>query len=326
MRCLRCGTGLAKDAAFCYRCGTPTSKQDEDSEKTEYASAHPPTPHPYDPYHSQPATYYGAETSVADMRNPYAPPAPPTPPAPPQNRRSSGGFLKGFLISVLVVVVLGIGLSAWLIFTQGTSTRSYSGTIVISQPTAHVTVPAVATPTAVPQSATVLYQANWAGGLDGWTGSKDWNAQGNMLVSDGTNQPAGADGPTILAPYQLPASGNFAIEIKVRRVNTSGGFDPLLFHGTSTAYGWQGYKLTVCDCGDLRITSDDFNDVLGRVSFNAGADWHTYRVEVRGSTMTVIVDGASMLTVHDSRFLSGGQVGIKTSTQIMASSFEITSL
>jgi hypothetical protein len=147
-----------------------------------------------------------------------------------------------------------------------------------------------------------------------------------MLISDGTHQPDVLAGPTILAPYQTAVSGDFVIELKVQFEQANVGSDPLLFHGRSIADGWQGHKLTMCGCGYLRITSDDFNDVLGQASFDPGTTWHTYRIEVRGSTMIVIVDGTTLFSAQDARFLSGREVGMKSSMQLMVSSFKIISL
>jgi hypothetical protein len=222
------------------------------------------------------------------------------------------------LIGILVIILLIGGFAGLLILRHGEQSRMYSGS------TTPQTTPQPS-PTPTPES--VLYQANWSGGLNGWSGSKDWNVQGGMLVSDGSNRPSGAAGPTILAPYQLASLDNFAIEIKVEQTQTVGGFDPLLFHGKSLADGsWQGYKLTICNCGDVRITSDDFNNVLARAPFDPGTSWHTYRVEIRGPNMMLSVDGQTRFIAHDSRFVSGEQVGIKTSKQITVSNFKIVKI
>lgn len=327
MYCLSCGASLPEDALSCLKCGKLTPRGMSDSTESANAPTLAATSLPSDPYSSQPSTRYGPQPAETDMPGPYAPPSPYTPPTPPPpppsgHSRSSSGFLKGLLCGMLIIL-LSVGISTFLLLRQATLSPSAPSTVKTTA-TSHPTTPTVA-PTATP-APTVLYQADWSTGLDGWVGSPDWKVQNGMLVSDGTNQPSAAAGPTILAPYQLTASGNFAIEIKLQ-APTDGNFDPLLFHGSATANGWQGYKLTVCGgCKDLRITSDDFNDVQGKASFDPGTTWHTYRVEVRGPAMTVIVDGTTLFTANDSRFSSGEQVGIKSSTQLMVSSFKITSL
>lgn len=332
MYCLSCGAYLPEDALFCLKCGKLTSKGTGGSRVSgvpEDASTVIAAFQPSDPYSSQPSSApYGTQPPEGGTLNTYAPPSPyaplappPPPPSPrrPQHHRSSSGFVKGLISSVLIVL-LGAGIGTLLLLRQGAQTPSTSPTVK-STTTSQTTKPTVASAPAV------LYQADWSTGLDGWVGSSDWKVQNGMLISDGTNQPSGAAGPTILAPYQVAPSGNFAIELRVQFAQRGPGSDPLLFHGSTTANGWQGYKLTACgSCGDLLLTSDDFNDVLGRTPFIRGTDWHTYRVEVRGPAMTVIVDGKTLFTATDSRFLSGGQVGIKSSTQLTVSSFKITSL
>ena len=114
--------------------------------------------------------------------------------------------------------------------------------------------------------------------------------------------------------------------MQLQQLRSDQGFDPLLFHGTGSGDTWQGYKLTLCDCGYILLTSDDFNDVLGQAPFNADTNWHTYRVEVQGTKMKLIVDGKTLFTCTDSRFIAGTQVGIKSSTTIAVKSFVITSL
>jgi len=218
---------------------------------------------------------------------------------------------------MLIIILVSGGIGVFVLHKQGAQSPSASLTVnatTTSRPAAHAT-----------PHVTVLYQADWSTGLDGWVGSPDWKVQNSMLISNGTNLPSATAGPTIRAPYQLAPSGNFAIQARIQ-APTNGLFDPLLFHGSATANGWQGYKLTVCGCKDIRITSDDLNDVLGRAPFVPGTNWHTYRVEVRGPAMTVIVDGKPLFTANDSRFLSGRRVGIKSSTQLMVSSFKIMSL
>ena len=316
--CTKCGNPLAVDTNFCPKCGTPASSFYSSSGSSQVD----PTARPSsaDAIDTKASTDYGSPPYGMPDKNPYdQSPYGVAPPPPPRQKRSSLviGIISGTVVSILILGV--IGTVALLTLRGGSS----SGSPTSSSPV--LTTPPTQTSKA---PGTILYQADWSQGLDRWVGSPDWKTQNGMLISDGTYQPAGAAGPTILAPYQLMASGNFAIEIRIQiGASPSYSFDPLLFHGSSAADIWQGYKLTVCTCtDDVRLTSDDFNDVLGRASFDPGTSWHTYRVEVRGSAMTVIVDGKTLFTVNDSRYLSGGQVGIKSSTQITVSSFTITSL
>jgi len=71
------------------------------------------------------------------------------------------------------------------------------------------------TPTPAPKPGDVLYQANWSNGLNGWAGSPDWKALNGMLLNDGTttNEPIE---PTIVAPYDLGAITNYAVEATIQ--------------------------------------------------------------------------------------------------------------
>jgi hypothetical protein len=77
-----------------------------------------------------------------------------------------GAIRLRVLAALLVVAALAAGCSA------GSSGRATPTTTPIR----------TATPTPIP---TVLYQADWSRGADGWTLPAHWSVQGGMLVNDG---------------------------------------------------------------------------------------------------------------------------------------------
>lgn len=324
MRCVSCGATLPDGAKFCRACGTISASQAGASGERERGS----TPGAsattfFDPVNASPGTQYGASYADARPRHPheqfsaYGTTSPPILPPTPQRR--SGLFM--IILLVLLILVSGVVFELFRVY----SPQKVFFLSDAAQPVAtiHVTHPPTSLVTPTPGSGTLLYQADWSQGLGGWTGATGWKTSGGMLVNDGKDAPSGPAGPTILAPYQLSAAGNFAIEARIQVVG-AGCFDPLLFHGSVVNGNWQGYKLTAC--GNLRLTSDDFTDILGQTTFNPGNSWHIYRVEVKGAFMSVLVDGITQFTTQDSRYLSGSQVGIKTSVQLIVSNFKITAL
>jgi hypothetical protein len=312
MICRNCDTNLADDATFCSVCGNIASEQNGATAESTYVQTFQITATglPSDPYISDVSTAPTSLVTTADMQNL---PETPLPLSALPRRRTSPIFYRSLLTGTLIAVLLTSSVGALLFL------------ILSAYPISSAGAKNYPPPTSAPQPGTMLYQANWSNGMNGWTGTRDWQTQNNMLVSDGTFQPTADAGPTILAPYLLPASGNFAIEARIQAAPNA-AFDPILFHGALTPSGWQGYKLTVCNCQQLRITSDNSADILGLMPFAPGSSRHTYRIEVRGSAITATVDGNSSFTTSDSRFLSGKQVGIKTSSQLIVSSFTITAL
>lgn len=61
--------------------------------------------------------------------------------------------------------------------------------------------------------------------------------------------------------------------------------------------------------------------------FRPAGEWHRYRVEVRGNTLTVQIDGNLALSATDNTYRNGGKVGLWSNRcQISVRSFEVTPL
>jgi hypothetical protein len=102
MYCHSCGASLPKEVSFCYNCGNLTPGQNSESEELQNALTLTPAPKPYDPYTSQSPTFYGSQTSVGGLQNPYAPLPP------PRHRRIPPGFLKGLFTGLLMMILQGM--------------------------------------------------------------------------------------------------------------------------------------------------------------------------------------------------------------------------
>jgi serine/threonine protein kinase len=176
-----------------------------------------------------------------------------------------------------------------------------------------------------PKPGTILYQADWSRGLNGWVGTSDWNILNGMLHDDGSYYPSAAAGPTIVAPF-LPDTADYAVEARVQKI---GGacFDPVTFRGNQETNGWHGYKVTVCE-KSIGLYRDDLNlnNKIATASFDPGNGWHLYRVEAKGPQIKVFIDGKLVLKGNDNSYLSTGQLGIKSSAQLIVSSFKIITL
>ncbi len=187
-----------------------------------------------------------------------------------------------------------------------------------------------------PPPGTILYQADWSNGLNGWKGSPDWKVLNGMLLSDGSNGNI-IDGPTIVPPYQVSNTADYAIEANIQLISYgyvgegSSSFG-ISLRGTSTTNGWQGYTGGLLAFNQyqryMQITGPDIFDALKRGDFDPGSTSpHTYRVEVKGNDIKLLIDGSIRLEVTDNRYLSGAQVGLWCfGPQINVSSFEVFAL
>ena len=195
-------------------------------------------------------------------------------------------------------------------------------------------VPPTPSPTPQPGPGTVLCQADASHGWNGWNGTSDWKVSNGMLLNDGTNASYYTQ-PTIVAPCQ-PQVADYAVEATMQVVSalTTSTVYPcfeITVRGVPSSDAWQGYAAGVCPISSVgaRIVARDTNNDSPLVSapFDPGTASHTYRVEVKGTTINLLIDGGLILTKNDNRFLSGGQVGLMCfNMQVNVSSFKIIAL
>lgn len=189
----------------------------------------------------------------------------------------------------------------------------------------------IPSPTPKPGSGTVLCQADSSKGWNGWAGSPDWKVAGSMLVDDGTGSWTSSS-PTINAPCQLEGITDYAVEVTAQIVQDSKCCDDnfgITVRGISTSNGWQGYGVGVVNGSvpTVQISAGYYNKLV-YAEFNAGKSWHTYRVEVKGSDIKLLIDGAPVLETTDNRYLTGTQLGLWCTyyMQIDVSLFKVIAL
>lgn len=247
--------------------------------------------------------------------------------------------------AVLAIIAISLILGAFFLgnvsslftnksFTPTTSSQQ-TGTGSSSTQTQQTPAP-TPSPTPSIKPGDVLYQADstWSG----WNGTADWKVSGGLLLNDGTYADYNARA-TIVAPFQAQtADYAIAIQMQVVRPFTTGTIYPCFYitlRGTALSDGWQGYVAVVCANSSngqaVQIaaidTTNNIFDVLSNAPFDPQNTWHSYRVEVKGTTIKFFVDGGLLLSADDSRFLGAGQIGLLSEyMEVKLSSFKVTAL
>lgn len=152
---------------------------------------------------------------------------------------------------------------------------------------------------------TVLYEADWSGGMNGWAGPGSWKTLDGVLLNDGTTNGVAA----IIAPYVPGSRANYAIEADVRII--ADAYDPAIGVMARLDSGG-GYAGVIGS--NQRTSIAPWNDLWrpmaeGR-SFDPQRAWHRYRLQVKGNVVTFAVDSAVLASAPDNRWLAGGSVGL----------------
>lgn len=183
---------------------------------------------------------------------------------------------------------------------------------------------------------TVLYQADWSRGFAQWQVTAGWMAMHGYLQSDATQN------ISITAPYR-PVVSNYAVELRLQvvRVPEDGGFFSL---SANPMPGRDGYDAAVSNllkpghttgglAPELGIMIDPLSSMdVGSVQvkdYDPGADWRSYRVEVREWAATFLVNGArnSQAVSTKTDYLSNGPIHLTCGGVILrVSNFRIVAL
>lgn len=223
-------------------------------------------------------------------------------------------------------------------------TCSLAACSTATAPTASSITPTKTTATASPQiqptatgapKGTVLYQANWAHGLDGWQASQGWRVVGGQLLVDSLAA------TSIIAPYRPPLA-NYAIEasIQVVRVLQASANSYNIF--ADNAAGRDGYEggaigLAPPPWGPAGVYAGfaqaapnhlDASQGFNEIDFVPGPNWRTYRIEVQGNQLSFFIDGDRVdITYSTEATLSNGPIGLQSrGLMLRVSSFRITAL
>jgi len=252
-----------------------------------------------------------------------------------------GSWRPGVAFSVAAVVLLvAAGVVANLPFLSGrqaSGTPSTQNTSTLQSGTGITPTP-MPSPTSIPVTPPVPTSSlPCTVNLSTWTnGSSDWKVLNGVLLNDGTNDNVGT-GPSIIAPCQLRATNNYAVETNIQV--TQVGRDPcfgITVRGNPTSGGWQGYKVGIGSCaccntfsGGIFLGIPDYpvNTPNPLATFDPGVNMHTYRVEVKDNSIKFFIDGALTFNITDNSYLNGSEVGLWCeNVQLEVTSFKVVVL
>ena len=180
-----------------------------------------------------------------------------------------------------------------------------------------------------PKTAAVVCQSSSTDNWRGWPLRSGWKLLNGMLLNDGSN--GGYNGKsTLVAPASCqPKTMDYAVEAKIQVVQSSdnySGFGINVRGIPSGSSNEQGYS-TYIDTTSGAAISVIGGDALKSAPFNPGTGFHVYRAEVKGNTITFLIDGSVVLSVVDNKYISTGQVGLWcANAQIELSSFKLVKL
>jgi hypothetical protein len=187
----------------------------------------------------------------------------------------------------------------------------------------------------------VLYQASWTHTMSGWRHSSGgWTDQRGILTYNGESA------SVLVAPFRAPATP-YAVEATVRvlgwrqtgiseshgmgvLVRARGLVDPI--GDTAGIMAGIGQGFVGCDglhTQPVIATADTDLTSLNQDSkaFLPKRAWHVYRVEVRGTTLTLLIDGHLRTKVATKQFAGASSVGIfSLSTGIQVRNFRVLQL
>lgn len=208
-----------------------------------------------------------------------------------------------------------------------TSTPTESPTSTAT-PTSTVTPPPTSTP--VPP----LYQADGSGGFEEWTVGNDWIFINGMLVNDGTSS---SDTGYVPAPFDLEERTDYAVEAEIQWVREGAehvankGFGVVARASNRRAY-WAGYNdFSCCGPGAFVGVGNSAGNAMypggvASAAYEVDNEWHTYRLEVKGNTIRLLIDGTVLIETVDNQVLQSGRVGLCADSQINVRSFKVIAL
>lgn len=251
-------------------------------------------------------------------------------------------FLILTTVLLVVVIVLSIVIVHLLTIPPQISSQHQGSTVLTptSESRQAGTTPTIAPPTAASSpsvtSGTVLCQADWSSGMNGWVGASEWKVLNGKLLSDGTNTGPGVSvAPTgsnsVMAPCQLSTT-NYAVEATMQIVDTPNNCYLAIrgrVQADSSEYDgyFVGYDSYFGDAVIIPFSpSIGFTPIKNTV-YSPGLTEHIYRAEFRDNQITLKIDNHVVLQTIDNKFINTGQVGLENGgCQISVSSFQVTAL
>lgn len=149
-------------------------------------------------------------------------------------------------------------------------------------------------------------------------GSGEWKHVNGQLVNDGTGS------STILLPYKAPVA-DYAVEADIQFLggNSYGSF-ALRARMTGSS---GGYYANIGPNVKLEYDNGSVPPTFSEAAYSIDGNFHTYRLEVRGNEVRLLVDGTPIVDAQDNHFLTGGQAGLYDyETQINVRAIRVVAL
>ncbi|MDQ3044952.1 MAG: hypothetical protein M3R06_07370, partial [Chloroflexota bacterium] len=150
-----------------------------------------------------------------------------------------------------------------------------------------------------------LFVADVTTDWDGWSMPAGWSERDGMLVSDGSGR-----GEWLLPPFAVEGRDDYVVEAEMR---LDGDPDCASNAGLAARGGDETYVAAgpewAC-AASLRLWNAQGE--IGRVAATLAPGWHTYRLEVRGATARLSIDGDVVLS-GPAGAAAGGQVAVWSS-------------
>ena len=178
-----------------------------------------------------------------------------------------------------------------------------------------------------PRPGALIYQADWTARPTEWASTSDWTTTGGLLVNDGTG-----NGALLVPDYQPGDIADYAVETEVqapRGIACGKSFGISARRDIQAGTGYYGQILSCEPRAAIGILTGDTNAGTNTTSqrFDPQVAWHTYRLEVKGPRIGFLIDGVLVAETSDSRYTSGGQLGIwSIGVHLNARSFKVFQL
>ncbi|GHO44646.1 serine/threonine protein kinase [Ktedonospora formicarum] len=243
----------------------------------------------------------------------------------PSNLTPKRLILIGGLILLIIILLISI-------FPLGKGTSQTS-----SQKTPVATSTAKTT-TTKPSPGSILYQANWSQGADGWDLKGGWHTMNGKIGIDREDARSDMD---IFAPFQ-PAIASYIVETQLtfNGFGGPGGKDEDKHKGGPADGDDYGVIVRFSDgggyaCGLDRnagayiasLHDNHLQTRLTNVGYSFASGSHTFRVKVQKSEITLIIDGQPIAHTNSDTHMTPGLVGLRSNNAIIeATNFKIIAL
>jgi hypothetical protein len=168
-----------------------------------------------------------------------------------------------------------------------------------------------------PAQQKLVYQTTWQHGKIGWssTGTGTWQVQNGELSYDGSGESA------LMAPISTRGRRNYAVQMTAQALDHHGDYngtygfgiifrspaDPdLLPHSGAPDSLGAGVVNTSAVVAGIYV----YPQRLASSDFEPGLIWHTYRIEVRGTIIRLLIDGQLAAHTRSTRFFSRTGIGL----------------